>query len=186
MNKAGICALLLQTALAGCATSPPTVPQTHPVSSFQQFGEKRWFSPKFAVEACDGPRDWSKPLTAGNCRTMKQGSFTVIRPGATRHGVSFGYYIRIDGEDRERFIDSLALTDSEEIHRANMAEKAACDKKGGVRVGMTREQVYASCWGKPGRINTTTGSYGTHEQLVYGSSYLYLENGVLRTIQTSE
>jgi len=32
-------------------------------------------------------------------------------------------------------------------------------------------------------INRTTGSYGTHEQWVYGGSYLYFQNGVLTTIQ---
>lgn len=38
-------------------------------------------------------------------------------------------------------------------------------------------------WGEPLDINTTTGSYGTHEQWVYGTSYLYFENGILTTIQ---
>ena len=62
------------------------------------------------------------------------------------------------------------------------ANKAA--KQKGVRVGMTREQVMASAWGKPQQINTTTASYGTHEQWVYpGQNYLYFENGVLTTIQ---
>lgn len=67
------------------------------------------------------------------------------------------------------------------------AHKAECDRKGGIRVGMSREQVYASCWGKPERINKTTSAGGDREQLVYrGYNYVYLHNGVVTSIQTSE
>lgn len=41
-------------------------------------------------------------------------------------------------------------------------------------------------WGEPDDINRTTGSWGTHEQWVYGEydcDYLYFENGVLTSIQ---
>lgn len=39
-------------------------------------------------------------------------------------------------------------------------------------------------WGEPESINKTTGSYGTHEQWVYGSyNYLYFENDKLTAIQ---
>lgn len=47
---------------------------------------------------------------------------------------------------------------------------------------MTREQVMMS-WGKPYKINSDTGSWGTHEQWVYNSSFLYFENGFLRSWQ---
>lgn len=54
----------------------------------------------------------------------------------------------------------------------------------GVRLGMTKEDVLASSWGRPEKINTTTNVYGTHEQWVYGGgNYLYFENGVLTSIQ---
>jgi len=56
-------------------------------------------------------------------------------------------------------------------------------KKRGVSLGMTPEEVHASSWGKPQSINRTIGSYGTHEQWVYGGGYLYFQNGVLTTIQ---
>ena len=38
-------------------------------------------------------------------------------------------------------------------------------------------------WGAPDHINTTTGSYGTHEQWVYDDRYLYFENGTLTSRQ---
>ena len=54
--------------------------------------------------------------------------------------------------------------------------------EGKVRIGMSKEACQLS-WGKPKKINKTTGSYGVHEQWVYDSSYLYFENGKLTSIQ---
>lgn len=52
-----------------------------------------------------------------------------------------------------------------------------------VRIGMSKQAAKES-WGEPNDINTTTGSYGTHEQWVYGDgNYLYFENGKLTDIQ---
>lgn len=58
-----------------------------------------------------------------------------------------------------------------------------------IKIGMTVEQVrYA--WGRPYKINTTTGSFGTHEQWVMSnninSSYVYFENGLMTSLQQSE
>ncbi|QPW62192.1 hypothetical protein [Clostridium botulinum] len=51
-------------------------------------------------------------------------------------------------------------------------------------IGMTRDEILVSTWGKPDNIHTTTSQYGTDEQWVYGSSrYIYFENGVVTTIQ---
>lgn len=52
-----------------------------------------------------------------------------------------------------------------------------------VCIGMTADQCRAS-WGRPYRVNRSTGSYGVHEQWCYeGYNYLYFENGILRSIQ---
>lgn len=56
---------------------------------------------------------------------------------------------------------------------------------GKVRIGMTKEMCRES-WGEPDDINVSIGSWGRHEQWVYGetySSYLYFENGKLTAIQ---
>ena len=63
----------------------------------------------------------------------------------------------------------------------NRIGRLIIDKK--VELGMTKKMCIES-WGEPEDINTTAGSYGTHEQWVYGSgNYLYFENGILTTIQ---
>ena len=55
--------------------------------------------------------------------------------------------------------------------------------QGKIRIGMSKEMC-REAWGGPESINKTTGSYGSHEQWVYGiGNYLYFENGKLTTIQ---
>jgi predicted RNA-binding Zn-ribbon protein involved in translation (DUF1610 family) len=58
-----------------------------------------------------------------------------------------------------------------------------CIIEGHVRIGFTKDQAIAG-WGRPEDINRTTGSWGTHEQWVYGGhNYLYFENGILTSLQ---
>ena len=60
---------------------------------------------------------------------------------------------------------------------------ATCISRGQVRIGMTDDQCRAA-WGRPRDINRSTGTWGVHEQWCYGSgNYLYMENGILRSIQ---
>jgi hypothetical protein len=62
-------------------------------------------------------------------------------------------------------------------------EEVARKKKEGVRVGMSKEDVVASMWGKPRKINRTTTAHGTREQWVYDGGYLYFDEDTLTTIQ---
>ena len=71
-----------------------------------------------------------------------------------------------------------------EADRRDEAEERKQKRSKGVTIGMSKEDVLASSWGRPESINTTTTSRGTREQWVYGGrNYLYFENGVLTTIQ---
>jgi len=68
----------------------------------------------------------------------------------------------------------------------NAKQRANCDKNGGVTVGMSAAQIMKSCWGKPRSVNETLTGTRKHEQWIYGDGqYLYLDNGVLTSIQTS-
>jgi hypothetical protein len=52
------------------------------------------------------------------------------------------------------------------------------------KIGMTKEEVLNSTWGKPQDINTTTSRYGTNEQWCYSQyRYIYFENGIVTSIQ---
>lgn len=66
--------------------------------------------------------------------------------------------------------------------KADKAELAQ-RKREGVVLGMTREEVLKSSWGKPRKINSTHSARGTDEQWVYPGGYLYFTDGVLRTVQ---
>lgn len=51
-----------------------------------------------------------------------------------------------------------------------------------ILLGMTNDQIVSS-WGYPDKINNSVGDWGVHEQWIYGRSYLYLENGTLKSWQ---
>jgi hypothetical protein len=137
---------------------------------------------------CNGPPGpfSNSLLGAQPCQTLKSGRFRI---SARTHGsIVDGYQVEVEDKGPAWISESslLGLVFEKSHDRRIATAKAECDKRGGVTIGMTRAQVYASCWGKPLRVNKTIGSYGTHEQLIYGgSNYLYLENGILRSIQTS-
>lgn len=55
-----------------------------------------------------------------------------------------------------------------------------------IKIGMSEQQALLS-WGKPERVNKSVGSYGVHEQWVYGrGQYVYMENGKLTSFQSSQ
>lgn len=58
-------------------------------------------------------------------------------------------------------------------------------REGKIILKMTTDQVLLS-WGKPEKINESVGVWGKNEQWVYGDSYLYFENGILTSYQTSK
>jgi hypothetical protein len=68
---------------------------------------------------------------------------------------------------------------AKEAERARLAQA----KREGVRIGMSKQQVLESSWGRPEKINTTTNVYGTREQWVYGGGYLYFTGDTLTSIQ---
>ena len=47
---------------------------------------------------------------------------------------------------------------------------------------MMDKQVLSS-WGEPKERNKTVGSWGVHEQWIYGERYIYIQNGVLTSYQ---
>lgn len=56
-------------------------------------------------------------------------------------------------------------------------------KRQGVRIGMSQDDVIASSWGRPRKVNRTTTPTHVREQWVYDGGYLYFTDGVLDAIQ---
>lgn len=83
--------------------------------------------------------------------------------------------------------------DNEKEKIANQKRKAELTRKYGaknakdimdgvIRTGMTKDMCRES-WGNPDKINRTITSYGTSEQWVYGTNYVYFDGNRLSAIQ---
>ncbi|MDT3429185.1 hypothetical protein J2Z22_004785 [Paenibacillus forsythiae] len=99
---------------------------------------------------------------------------------------------RTIADDDEGFIAILSAVEQKVSDKAFETEEADQIRKNieyhakyfAPEIGMSAEKVLESTWGKPVDINKTTTKYGVHEQWVYyGGRYLYLEDGVVTSIQ---
>lgn len=80
------------------------------------------------------------------------------------------------------------LREAARIERANQVEAAIASRQ--VVLGMTANEALLS-WGQPSKVNASIGAYGRKEQWVYRrgrvrADYVYVENGRVTDIQTSE
>ena len=92
-------------------------------------------------------------------------------------------YFKVKHKDKEGFIryTMLVLTD-------NMTKKVENSENSiALKIGMSETTVKKKL-GEPDKINTSTGSYGVHEQWIYErkSMYIYIENGILTSWQGIE
>lgn len=92
-------------------------------------------------------------------------------------------------QDKIAYDRVVAIAAQEKAKRLSILTKkygSANAKKiinGYVVTGFSK-QMCIEAWGAPSSINKTTGSWGTHEQWVYGSgNYLYFEGNKLTAIQ---
>lgn len=80
------------------------------------------------------------------------------------------------------FDDVFSMSDPKLKYPKIPAKNWAAIQESKVLVGMTKAECELS-WGKPDDINTTIVGSSRHEQWVYSGSYLYLQNGILKSIQ---
>ncbi len=124
----------------------------------------------------------------------------------TKEGV-LGYVISFNLKDDEfyknfresrLYLDSLIKAEQltqfklktkqeEEMRRKQIIQKYGAEKgnkilQAKIWIGMTKEMAIES-WGKPNNINRTVTAFTTNEQWVYGTKYLYFENGLLTAWQ---
>lgn len=184
----GIGGAIISLFISGCATNAPA----QPLPAESLIGKTGYVIERKPVHFCPAPQ-----VGFQGCRKLTSGKITITSVGHEarlentgswlgRPAIRFVLYgVKLnDKEDGFFHEDSWIYLRSEEAHKAVLAKKAECDRRGGVRVGMTKAEVAASCWGKPKSINSTTTARGTREQWVYGRDYLYFdENGLLTTIQ---
>lgn len=88
----------------------------------------------------------------------------------------------VDEIKKSKLAVEIAL---EKINLEKRAEEIRRAKLPGVRLGMTEKQVInGTNWGHPKSVNRSVGSWGVHEQWIYGGGhYLYFQNGRLTAYQ---
>lgn len=98
------------------------------------------------------------------------------------------YYAQLRAEEERKRLEQEALAQARAERYEALKKKygkgtADLMMEGKVRIGWSK-QMCIEGWGEPESINRSSGSWGVHEQWVYGGgNYLYFENGKLTSIQ---
>ena len=88
-----------------------------------------------------------------------------------------------NNDDYEVKVEADNKKQAEADAKAEEEQAKAKAKTEGARIGMTKEEVLNSSWGRPESINRTITDSGVSEQWVYYNRYVYIENGVVTSIQ---
>lgn len=105
---------------------------------------------------------------------------TVFYDTTYENGYRVGNYTRYyqDGTLNDTGTSSYSKNDSNKYGQYNATTKK------NPTIGMTAEEVKNSLWGKPNSINRTTTADCISEQWVYSNyRYIYLDNGIVTSIQ---
>jgi hypothetical protein len=120
----------------------------------------------------------------GKCEGVPKGS--KFQPVAIEQGPAGAAYYHVKLEDgRTGYISA-----HEVVHVATqidpMQTATECKRRGEPRVGMTRQRLEATCWGKPDRVDRRETARGITERYIYGKTrFVLLHNGVVTSVQTS-
>ena len=103
-----------------------------------------------------------------------------------------GEQVNLSGAGKSNITSTSSLYWKKESARLDRKEKVeSAIQNRNVFVGMTAEEALQS-WGQPTKINQTLSGSGTSEQWVFRrdgyveGQYVYLTNGVVRSIQSSK
>jgi hypothetical protein len=157
--------------LSGCQTSAQRVTASPQLPRLAPMNEVRYGNPRFPALLCTNHYDY------GTCKRVTSGRITVVSTDVHPNRDNGGEYFEVKTGSLEgglfiRDLDWITLRSEEDQRQAVSAQKD-CDRRGGVRVGMSKDDVIKSCWGQPTRVNKTTTAAGTTEQWVFGRSYVY-------------
>jgi hypothetical protein len=166
--------------MMGCAKRPPVV----------DF-EKDFLQEKAKYEPNIGKTYWLLggrflcPTSTTNvihCTSIDAG--TKLQLDGIDRGVTSDAFYHVKLEDgRTGYISAFELliyaTDVDPMQAA-----AECIRRGDPRVGMSRKQLEATCWGKPERVDRRETARGLTERYVYSDTRsVLLHNGVVTSIR---
>jgi hypothetical protein len=172
--------------LTGCAKNPQAViPSNHErflrdKSQYEPMVEKDYWA-AMPVLLCTKP---APNPEGGDCIALAV--TTKLRPDAIEEGM-FGqpyYHVKL-ADGRAGYVDASTFKSQTTETDLEKAE-ANCIRRGDPRVGMTRNQVEATCWGKPDHVDRRETARGITERYVYGKSrFVLLHNGIVTSVQIS-
>lgn len=116
----------------------------------------------------------------------EEGSYRAEHPSMDSHtGFDYIAWKHNDAKDKyesaKEYHELTLRVEEEKIMNEHLIDEA---KDKNPTLGMTREEVEASLWGKPDKINRSVSQYSEREQWVYGrGQYLYFTDGILTSFQ---
>jgi hypothetical protein len=89
-----------------------------------------------------------------------------------KHYLGYDYIVQLN-DGRTGWVDTsnVFLIDYDRVARAkNVA--AECNRRGPPKIGMTPDQLLATCWGRPRRIIKLTTAAGVEENYIYSLGHV--------------
>jgi hypothetical protein len=147
-------------------------------------GKEYWVSDRILL--CNGPAILPNDCTSLSANTHLKIDDVVegyIKAnGAIIYYDDNAYYHVVLDDGRTGYADALVFRS--EVTDIDPAFAAAeCKRRGEPRLGMSVNQVEATCWGMPDHVNRRQTAKGIQEQFVYpGNRYVDLHNGIVTSI----
>lgn len=119
-------------------------------------------------------------IPVGNFEKVK---VLKVVPKVFGHGPGIAsFYVLVEKENSQKGYVPFEMLSEENLISKFSKEIQNMIKERKITIGMNTEQAILS-WGEPDDINRTVGAWGEHGQWIYGSKYLYFENGKLTSWQ---
>jgi hypothetical protein len=180
MRRIVLCGAL---AITACSSSPPI--QRPTVSEYAlertNVGKTLWVTGSLRV--CQ------KPQREGpDCESLAKDHKVVIKnvvagPVPVDKGMPMEKFYEVSYGDQKSGFALTSAMQAVTTSRDPQIVASECKKSGLPRVGMTVEQVVATCWGRPNKVNRTVVGDVTNDDFVYDSASVHLRDGVVTSIQ---
>jgi hypothetical protein len=177
-----LCGLL---AITACSSTPrvqrPTVSEYAPERT--NVGKALWITG--ALRVCQTPQ-----REGSDCEDLPTGQKILITnvvagTAPAAKGVPIEKYYQISYGDQRSGFSLTSAIQAMTTNRDPQIVASECQKSGLPRVGMTVEQVVATCWGRPNKVNRTQVGGVINDEFVYANASVYLRDGVVTSIRPS-
>lgn len=187
MSRLGIVGLIVVVAIIYATTGSDKRVSTSPPPPT---AAEKAAAEKAATEAFEArKRERREKFTAQRDTVLKEVKSLLAKQQWTKAYQVANEYYDVDDPELQRMLklaDDKSSAETAAAAKRDAAAKQRETKRQGVLIGMTKEQVLASSWGRPQRVNTTGLPGSTREQWVYGNGqYLYFHDDILVSWQTS-